>query len=176
MCPSSFRQIKMLFETWWCLELKALRFYCKFIFGTGLKQFIEFKFKKSLNECSARLSRMRLKLQKYDVEMKYKLGKELLFADVLSCHFFVESSNGREKDVQALVSLLIESLEIRKKTHNDKEIWQRGFFCFNEKIWNFQSRFDKLRWLISLINLKGKNSARGSGNYEPDYPVGCNMK
>lgn len=39
---------------------------------------------------------MRLKLQKYDVEMKYKLGKELLFADVLLCHFFVEPSNGRE--------------------------------------------------------------------------------
>lgn len=28
----------------------------------------------------------------------------------------------REKDVQALVTLLIESLEIRKKTHNDKEM------------------------------------------------------
>lgn len=91
---------------------------------------LEFIFKKSLNECPARLLRMRLKLQKYDIEIKYKPGKELLLADALSRHFLVEQSNGREKDVEAQVFLLIESLpisvekklEFQKETHNDEEM------------------------------------------------------
>lgn len=41
-------------------------------------------FKKSLNDCPARLQRMLLKLQKYDLLVMYKPGKELTIADTLS--------------------------------------------------------------------------------------------
>lgn len=40
-------------------------------------------FKKSLQECPLRLQRMRLALQKYPLQVKYKRGKDLLIADAL---------------------------------------------------------------------------------------------
>ncbi|KAF2880155.1 hypothetical protein ILUMI_26018 [Ignelater luminosus] len=40
--------------------------------------------KKPLNDCPARLQRMRLSLQKYDINLIYKPGKELIVADNLS--------------------------------------------------------------------------------------------
>lgn len=41
-------------------------------------------FKKNLTECPARLQRMLLKLQKYDLQVTYKPGKDLTIADTLS--------------------------------------------------------------------------------------------
>lgn len=41
-------------------------------------------FKKNLNQCPARLQRMLLKLQKYDLQVMFKPGKELIIADTLS--------------------------------------------------------------------------------------------
>ena len=41
-------------------------------------------FKKSLNDCPPRIQRMRLKLQKYDIEVKHLPGKEMKTADTLS--------------------------------------------------------------------------------------------
>ena len=41
-------------------------------------------FKKPLNKCPARLQRMFLQIQKYDIDLKYKRGKDLIIADALS--------------------------------------------------------------------------------------------
>ena len=45
---------------------------------------LEAIFRKPLNECPPRLQRMLLKLTKYDVEVKYVLGKQQLISDCLS--------------------------------------------------------------------------------------------
>lgn len=47
-------------------------------------------FKKPLNKCPARLQRMLLQLQKFDFELRYKPGKDLLLADALSRAYLVE--------------------------------------------------------------------------------------
>ena len=41
---------------------------------------------KNLADTPGRLQRMLLRLQNYDLKIKYKLGKEMLLADILSCY------------------------------------------------------------------------------------------
>ncbi|KAF2902106.1 hypothetical protein ILUMI_04094 [Ignelater luminosus] len=55
----------------------------KFTVETDHKPLISI-FKKPLNDCPARLQRMRLSLQKYDINLIYKPGKQLIVADNLS--------------------------------------------------------------------------------------------
>lgn len=43
-------------------------------------------FKKALKKCPARLQRMLLQVQKYDIELKYKPGKQLVIADDYLVH------------------------------------------------------------------------------------------
>lgn len=106
---------------------------------------LEFIFKKSLNECPARLLRMRLKLQKYDLEIKYKPGKELLLADALSRNYLTVKSQ-KDADVEAQVFLLLESfpISIEKKqefqnvTHEDEEM--QMLIKFIQEGWPNESR------------------------------------
>jgi hypothetical protein len=50
-------------------------------------------FKKSLNDCPARLQRLRLGLQKYDFDLYFKPGKYLYTADALSRNFPPETGS-----------------------------------------------------------------------------------
>lgn len=75
------------------LELLAICFgvdkFYQFVYGkrfvveTDHKPLISI-FKKPLNSCPARLQRMLLSLQKYDIQLIYKPGKHLVIADTLS--------------------------------------------------------------------------------------------
>ena len=73
---------------------------------------LETIFKKSINECPARLQRIRLKLQRYDLLIKYKPGKELLLADALSRAYINNEKLNLEKEIEAQVCLLEESFPI----------------------------------------------------------------
>lgn len=108
--------------------------FCHYIYGKKVivesdHKPLEFIFKKSLNECPARLLRMRLKLQKYDLEIKYKPGKELLLADALSRNYLTVETQ-KDAEVEAQVFLLLESFpisiekkqEFQKVTHEDDEM------------------------------------------------------
>lgn len=58
-------------------------------------------FKKNLHECPARLQRMLLRLQKFDIEVRYKPGKELVIADTLSrANLKEEYDDKMELDIQ----------------------------------------------------------------------------
>ena len=86
------------------------------------------KLKKSINECPARLQRIRLKLQRYNITVKYKPGKSLLLAVALSRSFIEDTNINLEKEIQEQVCLIKESLPISfeniKKIYNysDKQL------------------------------------------------------
>ncbi len=74
-------------------EALAIVFACKkfhqYIFGKKClvesdHKPLEVIFKKSFDQCPLRIQRMKLATQKYDIEVKYKPGKELFLADALS--------------------------------------------------------------------------------------------
>lgn len=74
-------------------EALAIMFGCskfhQYIFGKKVLVESDHKplvtiFKKPINQCPVRVQRIRLGTQKYDIEVKYKHGKELLIADALS--------------------------------------------------------------------------------------------
>lgn len=65
-------------------------------------------FKKPLNKCPTRLQRMLLQLQKYDIELKYKPGKELALSDALSKAYIKKQQISEwEEDIDAQVCLII---------------------------------------------------------------------
>ena len=49
-----------------------------------------------MSMCPARIQRIKLSVQKYDLEEKYKTGKELLLADALSRASLIDTSNSKE--------------------------------------------------------------------------------
>lgn len=60
-------------------------------------------FKKALNKCPPRLQRM-LQVKKYDIELKYKPGKQLIIADILS-HAYLKNQEDEnfDNEIQAQV-------------------------------------------------------------------------
>lgn len=69
-------------------------------------------FKKSLDETPLRLQRLRLRLQQYDIVIKYKPGKDLLLADALSRSFNVNDTGmtNIDQDVELHINLIVENL------------------------------------------------------------------
>ncbi|KAK9711112.1 RNase H-like domain found in reverse transcriptase [Popillia japonica] len=63
-------------------------------------------FKKPLNKCPARLQRMLLQIQKYDIEVRYKRGKELVIADALSRAYLNEDDDHFDIEINAQVCLI----------------------------------------------------------------------
>ena len=107
-------------------ELLAIVFSCekfhKYIYG---KQDIKVEsdhkpleriFQKELNDISLRMQRMRLKLQRYDLQVNYRPGMELLLADALS-RAYIEETNTKEEQVNTLhvLSQPMSSLAISKE-------------------------------------------------------------
>ena len=58
-------------------------------------------FQKELNDISLRMQRMRLKLQRYDLKVNYRPGRELLLADALS-RAYIEETNTKEEKINTL--------------------------------------------------------------------------
>lgn len=90
-------------------------------------------FKKMLNKTPARLQRMLIQLQKYDINLIYKPGKHLLIADALSRAYVNENVNDDvnfAKELEAQVCLLNLNLnvsnqklkEIQTETNKDLEL------------------------------------------------------
>ena len=87
-------------------------------------------FKKPLNSAPARLQRMLLQLQKYDLQLKHFPSKQVPVADTLSRHFvsdtFPELSQGMDTQVHMVMSNLPVSdrkmQELRVKTSQDETL------------------------------------------------------
>lgn len=59
---------------------------------------LENLFNKPLHSVPARIQRMMLKIQKYDIEVKYKPGKEMVIADALSRAYLEKSTDEIDED------------------------------------------------------------------------------
>lgn len=88
-------------------------------------------FKKPLNNCPARLQRMLLQIQKYDIEVRYKPGKELYLADALSRAYLKEQClEELDKEVGLQVCLVFAEInasesklqQLRIETEKDLEM------------------------------------------------------
>lgn len=68
-----------------------------------------------LNQCHARLQCILIQYQKYDFQLKYKRGKELIIADALLRAYANENSENDEwdKELQAQVNLITSQNEIQ---------------------------------------------------------------
>ena len=69
--------------------------------------------KKPLNKCPARLQRMLLQVQKYDIEVCYRPGKQLVIADALSRAYINDKSyDNFDNELQAQVCLVVSELNV----------------------------------------------------------------
>ena len=115
-------------------ELAAIMFGCEkfyqYLFGRTFEVETDHKpleviMKKPLAETPLRLQKMLLRLQKYNMTVKYKEGKELYVADALSRNFLKETDeNENNDDVQVCAVMCLpiapERLqEIRTETEKD---------------------------------------------------------
>lgn len=111
-------------------EALAIAFGCikfdQYIFGKRVTIESDHKpleniFRKPIFDCPARLQSIRLKLQRYDIDVKYKPGKELLLADALSRSFRSDETLNLEEEINAQVCLLEETFPISLEK---KEVYQ----------------------------------------------------
>ena len=122
-------------------------------------------FKKPLNSCPARLQRMLLSLQKYQINLVYKPGKNLIIADVLSRANLNEHYNESyelEGHVCLIESKVVFSDEKMKEmlnaTENDTELQKIKHYTINgwpnsiSKISVNLKHFYKLRSEITVGN------------------------
>ena len=85
---------------------------------------------KPLYKVPPRLLRMRLKLQKYDLEVCYTKGKQLYVADTLSRAYLNVPSTDEDEDLEFAVHALVRDLpvsdaklsEIQSATHDDEQL------------------------------------------------------
>jgi hypothetical protein len=95
-------------------------------------------FKKPLNECPARLQRMRLSLQKYDINLIFKPGKELIIADNLSRATLPEKFEDN-LNLELQICLVEQNLKINDEnfkklifeTKNDDELQRIKHYLIN---------------------------------------------
>ena len=123
-------------------ELLAIVFSCtkfhQYIYGFHTKVQTDHKpleviFKKPLHQISPRLQRMMLRLQKYDLDVKYVKGKYLHVADALSrAHMDDATEDIDSTEVQLLMDTLVSNLpisetrlaDIRAATIQDAQLQQ----------------------------------------------------
>jgi hypothetical protein len=101
------------------IEFACTRFH-QYIFGQKVEIETDHKplvaiFSKSLNDCPARIQRMRLKLQKYHLELMYTPGVKLVAADTLSrgplAEYGSEGEKGQPVDIQD-VHVVVQALSL----------------------------------------------------------------
>ena len=120
-------------------ELLAIVFSCKkfhtYIYGKEKIKVdsdhkpLERIFNKELNDISLRMQRMRLKLQRYDLEVRYRPGKELLLADALSRNYmpYEEHVNicTTERETMARLAISDERMKRFIKETNEDDILKK---------------------------------------------------
>ncbi|GFO20128.1 Pol polyprotein [Plakobranchus ocellatus] len=118
-------------------ETLSVVFACEkfhqFIYGRTVKVENEHKpleriFKKSMSNCPPRIQRFMLKLQKYDIQVTYRPGKEMIIADTLSRDPLTETEpEASTAYIDCQVHMIIQNLaiseqkqeEIKKSTKNE---------------------------------------------------------
>ena len=120
-------------------ELLAIVFACskfhQYIYGLHTKiqsdhKPLESIMLKPLYKVPPRLQRMRLKLQKYDLEVYYTKGKQLYVADTLSRAYLNVPSTDEDEDLEFAVHALVRDLpvsdaklsEIQSATQDDEQL------------------------------------------------------
>jgi hypothetical protein len=113
------------------IEFAAGRFH-QYIYGQTIETETDHKplvaiFSKSLNECPSRIQRMRLKLQKYDLVLKYLPGNKMFTADTLS-RGPVDSDMPDQEQGQLLeindVRLVVNALALKPVTCSEDHTWE----------------------------------------------------
>ncbi|XP_063360657.1 uncharacterized protein K02A2.6-like [Cydia amplana] len=129
-------------------ELLAILFGCsryhQYIYGKQIEvetdhRPLESIFKKPICDIPLRLQRMRLHLQKYDIIVKYKPGKDLLIADALSRHNLKTNDNLLEQEIEAQVRMVVSSLPVtdrklqifKDETNKDTDLQQIKYYILN---------------------------------------------
>jgi hypothetical protein len=134
-------------------ELNAIVFGCErfhqYVYGKQVNvetdhKPLEILFKKPLSEVPMRLQRMMLKIQKYDLIVRWRPGKEMHVADALSRAFLddIVSSDSLEQDIEYQVNAMFLSNvsvtpdkleELKKETVQDnvlsklKQMYYQGW-------------------------------------------------
>ena len=94
---------------------------------------------KPLHKVSPRLQRMLLKLQKYDLEVKYTKGKELHVADTLSCAYLtVPPTDNDIDDLEFTVHALVRDLpvsdaklsQLQSTTEHDEQLQKLHHYTY----------------------------------------------
>ncbi|XP_018372980.1 PREDICTED: uncharacterized protein LOC108767548 [Trachymyrmex cornetzi] len=107
-CQQGYAQIEkeLLAITFGCQKFHQYLYGKRFVVETDHKP-LETIFKKPLSKCPLRLQRLRITLQNYDIEVRYKPGKHLYFADALSrAHYDDKDCVINESDIQAQIDLI----------------------------------------------------------------------
>lgn len=154
-------------------ELLAICFGCnkfyQYVFGTKFTVETDHKpllsiFKKPLSDCPARLQRMMLSLQKFNIQLIYKPGKNLIIADTLSRINVNKTANDLNYDNQVCVvntNIQISDERIKQlvnATENDvdlkaiKRYVQKGWPKHLSKTPTDLKCFYKLKSAITLAN------------------------
>ncbi|XP_024890884.1 uncharacterized protein K02A2.6-like [Temnothorax curvispinosus] len=132
-------------------------------------------FKKPLNKCPARLQRMRLQLQKYDIDLRYRPGKELILADALSRAYVKEHNAAEwEEDIDAQVCLITCQInatpqkmkELVVETNKDEELielkkvilsgWPKNEKKLSDSVKSYNQYKDELT-IVSDLVFKGQS-------------------
>jgi hypothetical protein len=107
-CQQGYAQIEkeLLAITFGCQKFHQYLYGKRFVVETDHKP-LETIFKKPLSKCPLRLQRLRITLQNYDIEVRYKPGKHLYLADALSrAHYDDKDCIINENDIQAQIDLI----------------------------------------------------------------------
>jgi transposase InsO family protein len=129
--------------------------------------------KKPLNQAPPRLQRMLLRLQRYDISLRYKPGKELVIADTLSrAHLDKCENDGFDEEVSYHVNTVMNTIsmsddkleEVRKATLRDESLqllcqyitdgWPEHRRDTSEKVHDFWPHKHELT-IVDGIILKG---------------------
>ena len=100
---------------------------------------LESIFKKPLSQCPARIQRMKLNVQKYDLIVSYKPGRELFLADALSRAYLNETKSNIQDDIEAQVCLIEENLPVTIER--------------KQEFINESQKDEEIQLLIKFINL-----------------------
>ena len=116
-------------------ELLAVLFGCErfhqFVNGSEVTIISDHKplesiMKKPLSKAPARLQRMLLRLQRYNINLLYKPGRDMIFADTLSrAHLKKVGEEINEEEINAQINMICSNTASDEKTRKIQEMTQK---------------------------------------------------
>ena len=84
--------------------------------------------KKSLSKAPAKLQRMLLRLQRYNINLLYKPVRDMIFADTLSrAHLKEDGEEINEEETNAQIHMICSNAASDEKTRNIQEMTQKDY-------------------------------------------------